>query len=249
MEPAFGSGVFASSGNKWKVTRDMIRPFFDNQHIADLRLLERHVQNLLSTMPLDDSPVDLQPLFFRFTLDLTIEFLFGENMNTLTVRSAADSDFEWAFDHVQRYVDYRMRLGPFMNWRKQTREDKRAIYIVRQFARNLIDTAKTKLQAESTDDKRHHVFLYHLMQQETDTQRLMDEVLNMLLAGRDTTASLLANMFFFITKDPRIWQNLKHEVQETLCGKLPSLKELEGMKHLRWCVTEGKHLKSATKPT
>ena len=45
----------------------------------------------------------------------------------------------------------------------------------------------------------------------------------MLSAGRDTTAILFANLVFFVPQKPEIWRKLKHEVQDTLCGNLPTV--------------------------
>ena len=41
--------------------------------------------NLLYAIPLEGGVIDLQPLFFRLTLDVTTEFLFGESIESLKV--------------------------------------------------------------------------------------------------------------------------------------------------------------------
>lgn len=67
-----------------------MRPQFARERVSELDLEERHLQNLLVAIgsPGDDgwTPVlDLQPLFFRLTLDSATEFLFGESVDSQLV--------------------------------------------------------------------------------------------------------------------------------------------------------------------
>lgn len=59
----------------------MLRPHFSRTQISDLRLEEVHVQHMIKALGLNSSgwtaQIDLQPLFFRLTLDSATEFLFG----------------------------------------------------------------------------------------------------------------------------------------------------------------------------
>lgn len=66
-------------------------------------------------------------------------------------------------------------------------------------------------------------------------------MLNTLLAGRDTTASLLSNAWLSISKDPRIWTRLQQEIGalETPLGEnRPLFEELKDMKYLRATLNE-----------
>jgi len=61
------------------------------------------------------------------------------------------------------------------------------------------------------------------------------------MAGRDTTASLLSNLWFELhrqTERSAVLRRLRAEV-DALGGKRPSLAELRGMQYLDWCVKEG----------
>lgn len=63
----------------------------------------------------------------------------------------------------------------------------------------------------------------------------------MLLAGRDTTAALLSNAWLSISKNPRVWSRLQHEVNalEIPLGKnRPLFEELKEMKYLRATLNE-----------
>ena len=71
---------------------------------------------------------------------------------------------------------------------------------------------------------------------------MRDEVLNLLVAGRDTTASLLGSMFFHIAKRPDVWGRLREEVSRVE-GRKPSFEELKDMKVLQWCMKESRYLR------
>jgi cytochrome P450 len=100
--------------------------------------------------------------------------------------------------------------------------------------RQELDTEKS---AGTKDDK--YYFIQEVAKQTTDQKRIREELINILLAGRDTTASLLSNMFFEIAKRPDIYAKLRDEVA-TLEGRTPTYEELRNLKYLKWCLNECK---------
>lgn len=81
--PLLGEGIFASDGAAWRHSRDLLRPNFNRAQVADVDLFERHIGHLFRVIPHDGSTVDLQPLFFRLSMDISTEFLFGQSTNDL----------------------------------------------------------------------------------------------------------------------------------------------------------------------
>ena len=61
----------------------MLRPNFVRTQIGDVEMFEKHVEHLIQAIPKDGSQVDLQALFFQFSLDAATDLLFGESTNTL----------------------------------------------------------------------------------------------------------------------------------------------------------------------
>lgn len=88
----------------------MLRPQFSRQQYQDLDILREHVDNLIACITESDQSLDLQPLFFRFTLDTTSAFLFGESTYSLRANQAGeDVQFAESFDIAQDYVVQRYR--------------------------------------------------------------------------------------------------------------------------------------------
>lgn len=61
----------------------MLRPNFVRTQIGDVEMFEKHAEHLIHAIPSDGSVIDLQVLFFRFSLDVATDLLFGESTNTL----------------------------------------------------------------------------------------------------------------------------------------------------------------------
>ncbi|KAH0393748.1 hypothetical protein KCU89_g12089, partial [Aureobasidium melanogenum] len=62
-------------------------------------------------------------------------------------------------------------------------------------------------------------------------------MLNVLLAGRDTTAGLLSNAFHVLSRHPDIWKKLRAEIA-TLGGRLPTYEDLKSLKYLKCVLNE-----------
>jgi cytochrome P450 len=62
-----------------------------------------------------------------------------------------------------------------------------------------------------------------------------------LLAGRDTTASLLTNVWFILAKRPDIWKRLQAEIA-TLDGAEPDFEQLKNLKYLKALMNESLRL-------
>ena len=102
-----GDGILMTDGASWQHSRDMLRPNFVRSQIGDLPMFETHVKQLTAAIPRDGSTVDLQGLFFRLTLDIATEFLFGESSNSLAHNFSNDSyaKFIKSFAYCQNPIE------------------------------------------------------------------------------------------------------------------------------------------------
>ena len=106
-----------------------------------------------------------------------------------------------------------------------------------RFADDVIQEAISELKSGKQDPNRRYVFLHALLAQTQDPYALRSELLNILLAGRDTTAGLLSNTWNVLSKRPDIWAKLKAEVDE-LGGNIPDYTTIKDMKYLKWTLNE-----------
>ncbi|PLN77788.1 putative cytochrome P450 family protein [Aspergillus taichungensis] len=206
LHPLLGNGIFTTDGEHWSRSRALLRPQFTRDQISDLDLEERHVQHAFRAMPVDPatgwtSPIDIQTLFFRLTIDSATEFLFGESVNSQS--AALDTDqpdsFSANFDRGQQIAGQRARLDK-LHWLANTKESRHVnaqvhAYVDR-FVRVALDQQQQQQQSRKpgspTPPKQHGLFLQQLAAATQDPIELRSQLLNVLLAGRDTTASLLS---------------------------------------------------------
>ena len=102
-----GDGILTTDNEKWHGARQMLRPLFMRERVADLDLFERNVQRLIPRLG-NGGMVEVDDLIFRYTLDAISEFLLGSRVGSLEDES---NSFTTAFNEVQRIQSVIMRAG------------------------------------------------------------------------------------------------------------------------------------------
>lgn len=210
--------------------------------MADLNIFENHIQVLLSQIPRDGATFDLQALFFKLTLDTATEFLFGQSVHSLTsIEGSEQQKFGTAFDFGQIALEKRFSMGKLSGWMCNSEFDA-ACKTVHSFVDKIVLDALSKIDAKEEkavegDGPGRYLFLTEMVKATRDPKQLRHELLNILLAGRDTTASLLSNTFHVLARRPDIWDKLKAEVDELL-GEKPDYDTMKGMKYMKYLLNE-----------
>lgn len=127
-------------------------------------------------------------------------------------------------------------LGP----RKDLRQN---IQVVHAFIDKHIDRVLQARQSpaglpEHAAEEQQSV-LEQLAESTQDKCEIRSDMLNLLFAGRDSTASSLTNCFYFLARRPDIWQALRLEVSQAniACADTASLRTLP---YLQACLQECK---------
>jgi cytochrome P450 len=241
--PLLGVGIFTSDGAEWHHSREMLRPNFVRSQVGDLATFDIHVSHLINGLPKDGTTVDLSERFFRLTMDSATEFLFGDSTNSLINNN--DDGFATAFTRGQDHIGNMARFA-WLSWLLPSKHWKQDQKFVHDFVDTYVQKGLAKrsqlLAEKSNADKTgRYVFIDELVRQTTDPIRIRSELLNILLAGRDTTASLLTNAWFILSKRPDIWAKLQAEVAQ-LKGAQPTFEQLKDMKYLKAVLNESLRL-------
>ena len=186
--PMFGDGIFTQEGAPWKHSRELLRPQFAHKQYEDLEIFREAVDNVIDILSTTDGVVDLQPLFFRLTLDVTTAFLFGESVQSLKApESTGEQTFAEAFNTAQKYVAKRFRLLD-VYWLIGGKTFRDACDAVHRFADQILDRSLLR----DAEKEKKYVFLSTLAKNTPDRSALRGQIINILTAGRDTTACLLS---------------------------------------------------------
>ncbi|KAL9613904.1 MAG: hypothetical protein Q9167_001582 [Letrouitia subvulpina] len=90
FSPLLGEGIFTQEGLAWKHSRELLRKQFVRAQYQNLDQFREHVDNLLACLPDPGGIIDLQPLFFKLTLDTTTALLLGRSVQSLKANVDAD---------------------------------------------------------------------------------------------------------------------------------------------------------------
>ncbi|KXN91429.1 Cytochrome P450 52E1 [Leucoagaricus sp. SymC.cos] len=267
VQDVLGVGVFNSDGDMWKFHRSITRPAFTRDRISDFEPFDRHAEvviHQLKTRLCEGQSVDFQDLMSRFTLDTATEFLLGHCVHSLDAglpyphsvtnvpanvqvpKERLANDFSAAFLKAQFIITQRDRFGPIWPLTEIfDNKTKEPMKVVNALIEPIIENAVAKKAATQHEKEKVNgenigdTLLDHLVQVTSDPKILKDETLNILLAGRDTTAATLTFVVYFLSQYPRVMEHIREEVLEHVGPtRSPTLDDIRGMKYLHAVLNE-----------
>ncbi|KAG2029801.1 cytochrome P450, partial [Suillus americanus] len=215
----------------------------------------------------DGYPVDFQDMVSRFTLDSATEFLFGKDVCSLSTAlinqpsSPRSKDFEFAnhpadkfghaFSDAQIATTYRSQFGsvwcPSEFWTDHVKKHMDTCYV---FIDPILKEAleKNKMLKENTNEKANtknrdikegKTLLDHLVNYTEDPIVIRDEILNIMIARRDTTAATLTYVIYMLIQHPDVLCHLWEEILSKVgSSRRPTYDDMRDMKYLRAVINE-----------
>jgi cytochrome P450 len=193
---------------------------------------------------------DIQPLNFRLTIDSATEFLFGESVNSQLsalpgcTGSEDDAAFVTAFENCQDIIAKAFRFNDWysIGLSKEYYESCKVCHrYIHRFVQKAIDHEKEK-KFLAPGQKEKYFFLEELAAQTQDPVEIRDQLLSILVAGRDTTASLLGFFWLMLAENQDIFDRLRKIVIDDFgTYKRPqniTFSSLKGCSYLQWCMNE-----------
>ncbi|EKD19071.1 hypothetical protein MBM_02308 [Drepanopeziza brunnea f. sp. 'multigermtubi' MB_m1] len=241
-----GNGIFTAEGKSWSHFRQQLRPQFTRDQVSDLEAAEHHLNVLFKALPEENASgwvenADWLPLLYRFTLDTSTEFLFGRSVNSQsTALHASDSGysaeeqenlaFAKAMTDAQEYVVSRLHFR-IMAYFPMSKAYKKSCATVKamadRFVKRAVESSHERKEEPIDGEKRKFVLLDALVAETKDPIELRDQTLHILLAGRDTTSSLLGWTILLLARHPEAFQKLRRAVMEQFGSETrPTTREL-----------------------
>jgi cytochrome P450 len=253
-EMGFKSGVFNAEGEAWQRQRRMVMAAFlptqvRGYHPTLVKVAGR-LRGRWQRAAQEGRTLDLLSELMRYTVDGVAGLAFGADVNTLetdgdVIQDHLDKVFPAWFARITSVVPYwrffklpadraldrsvgaiNLAIEQFIAQARQRLADTPAL---RAAPRNLLDAmivAADEAGSGLSDDD------------------IAGNVITMLLAGEDTTATTIAWLLYFLHRHPSVMQKVRAEVMRSDAAHPPlSIEHLGAMSYLDACINETLRLK------
>ncbi|MFI9816564.1 cytochrome P450 [Saccharothrix variisporea] len=235
---ALGDGLLTSEGELWRKQRRATQPAFQHKRIArQAGAVAESAGRLVDRLRagVGGAPVNLMAEMTGLTLDVLGRTLLSEDL----------SEFEQvghAFEAVQDQAMFEMvTMSAVPMWvplPHQLRFRK-----ARKELRRVVDELAARRVAHGNadgDDVLSRVMAS--VAEEPDpafgTQRLHDELVTLMLAGHETTASTLGWTFHLLDRHPEVKERVRAEARAVLGDRMPVYEDLHGLRYTAMVVEE-----------
>ena len=109
LRAMIGEGIFTQDGAPWKRSREVLRRQFVQMQYQNLQGFSEHLKNLIERLNASSGVTDLQPMFYRLTLDTTEAMILGQPVESF--KHEIGDLFSKAFDKASLVTGTRVRLG------------------------------------------------------------------------------------------------------------------------------------------
>ncbi|TQD97288.1 hypothetical protein C1H46_017129 [Malus baccata] len=255
----FGSGFAIAEGPLWTARRRAVVPSLHKKYLSVIvdrvfcKCAERLVEKLQRDA-LNGTAVNMEDRFSQLTLDVIGLSLFNYNFDSLNAYSpviesvyTALKEAELRSTDILPYwkVDVLRKIIP-----RQIKAEQ-AVQVIRSSVEELIAKCKEIVEAEGERiDEEEYIndtdpsILRFLLasREEVSSEQLRDDLLSMLVAGHETTGSVLTWTLYLLSKNPHTLVKAQEEVDKVLQGQRPSYDDIKNLKYLTRCIMESLRL-------
>ncbi|KAF5750448.1 carotene epsilon-monooxygenase chloroplastic [Tripterygium wilfordii] len=255
----FGSGIAIAEGQLWTVRRKAVAPSLHKKFLSVMvdrvfcKCAERLMEKLQPAV-LNGVTVNMEEKFSQLTLDVIGLSLFNYNFDSLTTDSPVIDAVYTALKETElRTTD----ILPYWKIKalckivpRQIKAEK-AVTVIRRSVEELITKCKEIVESEGERiDKEDYVnesdpsILRFLLasREEVSSIQLRDDLLSMLVAGHETTGSVLTWTLYLLSKDASSLAKAQEEVDRVLQGRSPAYENIKDLKFLTRCIYESLRL-------
>lgn len=234
---ALGDGLLTSEGELWRKQRKVIQPTFQSKRIAaQAGVIAEEAAKLVDRLRarVGGEPIDVVHEMTGLTLGVLGRTLLDTDLGAFS--SIGDN-----FAAVQDQAMFELAtLSAVPTWLPLPRQLR--FRQARAELQVIVDQLVAERAARSTDRDDVLSRLILSAREEVDPrvgqQRLRDELVTLLLAGHETTASTLGWSLYLIDRHPEVRERLHQEAVEVLGDRLPVHDDLRRLRYTAMVVDE-----------
>ncbi|KAL8118483.1 cytochrome P450 94B3-like [Apium graveolens] len=245
-----GFGIFNVDGEVWHSQRKFASHEFSARSLREfvVKVLEDEVENrllpVLENASMNDEVLDFQQVLKSFAFDTICKVALGFDPSHLDSSEAAPLDN--AFDNASMISAMRAAAPVNALWKLKRalnvgseRKLKEAVAVVHDAVDEIIQLKKNKMKQNRDEDSENNL-LWRLLSGGYDDQMVRDMVISFLMAGRDTTSSAMTWLFWLISKNEDVENELLNEI--TSSSQELVFDNLKEMNYMKACICESMRL-------
>lgn len=238
-----GNGIVTSAGEFHLRQRRLIQPAFHPDRIADYSEVMVEYADALARSWKPQQTFDLQSVLDKLTQRIVVSALFSAYLYPDAI-----AEIERSFPIVMRGIAIRTLL-PFDAWQKLPLPAVRRFAIASARIRQVLDEVVVAHCASDPNTTAQTSLLSVILGSRDAGQGMSqtqarDELVSLIAAGSETTASTLGALFLEVARHPEIEQRLHAELDTVLGGRPVSAGELTRLPYTRRTITETLRLHS-----
>ena len=260
----FGKGFAISGGEEWRIRRRAVAPSLHRGYLETMleKVFEPCAEQLVAELDahLAKAPgkeVDMEAYFSQLTLDVIGKAVFNYDFNSLTTSSPLIQAVYTSLKETEQRATDVLPVWkiPFLcEFIPRQRKAKEAVEIIRKTTEELIAACKAMVEAEeeaAAFDPDNYVnesdpsVLRFLIasREEVSSVQLRDDLLSMLVAGHETTGSVLTWTLYLLVQNPECMKKAQEEVDRVMSQEGPmSLAKYQELKYTMRCINESMRL-------
>jgi cytochrome P450 len=223
-----GKGIMTSEGELWKRQRYMMQPLFHRRVItAFAEVIAQANDRWIARwerLAGSGEPINLTDEMSELTLEIVLRSIFGRDLDRLSQQLGGNP-----FEVV-------------------TREQSRDLQFAYKF-RSLTKLVAGLIAHRRANQEEHLDYVAMLMSARDKEsgapmgeRELIDEIMTLVVAGHETTASGLNWTWYLLSQHPQVESRLHAEIDATADLPAPSLTEMEGLHYTRQVIDESLRL-------
>ncbi|THA34038.1 cytochrome P450 [Streptomyces sp. A1277] len=235
---ALGDGLLTSEGELWREQRRVIQPAFQAKRIAaQATVVADEAARMVGRLRARTGagPVDVTAEMTELTLGVLGRTLLDED---LSGHASIGHDFEAVQDQAMFEVVTLGAVPQFLPLPQQLRF-RAARARLQKVTEQLAAHRASRTGGDADDVLSRLLESVHAEQDpRVGRRRLRDELVTLLLAGHETTASTLSWAFHLIDQNPEVAERLRDEAQSVLGDRLPEFADLQRLTYTTMVVEE-----------
>ena len=223
-----GKGIMTSEGELWKRQRYMMQPLFHRRVItafaeliaqANDRCIERWEE-----LARRGELINLTDEMSELTLEIVLRSIFGRDLDRLSQQLGGN---------------------PFAVLTKEQSRDLQFAYKFRSLTK-LVAQLIAQRRASEEEHFDYTAMLMNVRDKESGApmgeRELIDEIMTLVVAGHETTASGLNWTWYLLSQHPQVESRLHAEIAAAADMPAPTLSEMEGLRYTRQVIDESLRL-------